>query len=411
MNEGDAFLRAVAESPDDDAPRLVYADWLEERNHAERAEFIRIQCELARPEGARSRRTELRLRERELLKRYRADWSREISPATSVKYTQGPDGQISTDAAALEVRHGIKFLRDVASIANVNYRRGFGEQISTDATPMLEYAISPNMVGIVRDVQLTGVSFPQIVMAISKLNGASVLRLTSINLNDDQLRQVLRTDFPPSVRTLDLRWNDLSEDSIQSLRDARITQFDNIYLGGNHFRSAARAELAHRHGHRVSFEIDRPKDYQYLLSPTGQWLTGLDSDYRQVILMYVGHSQVRLIAYCFDLDGLFLGIEEYPNSGRTPGLHSQAADDLFMRTFAARLGLVLGPVEVCRFYHPLTGIGIQDFTAAQLQIVDDPPDVRDPTDPWRSLSGGHTYSYLKTDWIPHGKFEFGELGG
>lgn len=33
---------------DDDAPRLEYADWLDEQGDAERAEFVRVQCELAR---------------------------------------------------------------------------------------------------------------------------------------------------------------------------------------------------------------------------------------------------------------------------------------------------------------------------------------------------------------------------
>ena len=51
------FLRAICESPEEDAPRLVYADWLEEQGGAEnvaRAEFIRIQIERAklRAEGA-----------------------------------------------------------------------------------------------------------------------------------------------------------------------------------------------------------------------------------------------------------------------------------------------------------------------------------------------------------------------
>jgi uncharacterized protein (TIGR02996 family) len=36
-----AFLRDIVEHPDDDAPRLIYADWLEERGEAERASFIR----------------------------------------------------------------------------------------------------------------------------------------------------------------------------------------------------------------------------------------------------------------------------------------------------------------------------------------------------------------------------------
>lgn len=36
--------RAVLAAPDDDLPRLVYADWLDEHGEGERAEFIRIQC-------------------------------------------------------------------------------------------------------------------------------------------------------------------------------------------------------------------------------------------------------------------------------------------------------------------------------------------------------------------------------
>jgi uncharacterized protein (TIGR02996 family) len=45
-----AYLRAVCWSPFDDGPRLVYADWLEERGECARAEFVRVQCGLARLE-------------------------------------------------------------------------------------------------------------------------------------------------------------------------------------------------------------------------------------------------------------------------------------------------------------------------------------------------------------------------
>jgi uncharacterized protein (TIGR02996 family) len=38
-----AFLKAILANPDDDAPRLVYADWLDEIDQPERAEFIRRQ--------------------------------------------------------------------------------------------------------------------------------------------------------------------------------------------------------------------------------------------------------------------------------------------------------------------------------------------------------------------------------
>src|SRR5262245_32988540 len=46
MSTEDAFLKAIAKDPENDAPRLVFADWLDEHGQPERAEFIRLQCAL-----------------------------------------------------------------------------------------------------------------------------------------------------------------------------------------------------------------------------------------------------------------------------------------------------------------------------------------------------------------------------
>ena len=46
MHTESAFIAAIASAPDDDTPRLVFADWLEENGQAERAEFIRLSCRL-----------------------------------------------------------------------------------------------------------------------------------------------------------------------------------------------------------------------------------------------------------------------------------------------------------------------------------------------------------------------------
>jgi uncharacterized protein (TIGR02996 family) len=48
MTQDEAFLQTIIECPDDDAPRLIYADWLEENGDPDRAEFIREQIRLAR---------------------------------------------------------------------------------------------------------------------------------------------------------------------------------------------------------------------------------------------------------------------------------------------------------------------------------------------------------------------------
>jgi uncharacterized protein (TIGR02996 family) len=51
MTDREALLRAVMAAPADDAPRLVLADWLDEHGEPDPAEFIRVQCALARLPG------------------------------------------------------------------------------------------------------------------------------------------------------------------------------------------------------------------------------------------------------------------------------------------------------------------------------------------------------------------------
>src|SRR5262249_8069317 len=74
MSLDDAFLRDICERPDDDAPRLIYADWLEENGHAERAEFIRLQCRVAQMDEDDPHYAELEDREFELLHAHSDDW-------------------------------------------------------------------------------------------------------------------------------------------------------------------------------------------------------------------------------------------------------------------------------------------------------------------------------------------------
>src|SRR5438270_10047207 len=73
MSHDDAFLRAIIENPDDDGPRLLYADWLDERGDP-RGEFIRVQCALAGMDEYDPRRWDLMTRERELLAIHQQEW-------------------------------------------------------------------------------------------------------------------------------------------------------------------------------------------------------------------------------------------------------------------------------------------------------------------------------------------------
>jgi uncharacterized protein (TIGR02996 family) len=51
LDEHEAFLRAIYDSPDDDTPRLVYADFLEEYGQEDHAHYIRLRCAGKHNEG------------------------------------------------------------------------------------------------------------------------------------------------------------------------------------------------------------------------------------------------------------------------------------------------------------------------------------------------------------------------
>jgi uncharacterized protein (TIGR02996 family) len=64
MSDEAALLAAILAHPDEDTPRLIFADWLEENGQPERAEFIRIQCDPNADEAAEQRAEELEERNR-----------------------------------------------------------------------------------------------------------------------------------------------------------------------------------------------------------------------------------------------------------------------------------------------------------------------------------------------------------
>ena len=76
MSDEDDFIRAVRAAPEDDALRLVYADWLEDHDQGPRAELIRVQCALASLAEGDAGRAALEERSTELLDRYSSAWGK-----------------------------------------------------------------------------------------------------------------------------------------------------------------------------------------------------------------------------------------------------------------------------------------------------------------------------------------------
>jgi uncharacterized protein (TIGR02996 family) len=94
------FLQAICESPDDVAPRLVYADWLDDEGDP-RGEFIRVQCERSTLSERDPRCRDLDFRERSLLAQYRNVWAKPVRKwGRVIEYHRGfvEDITLKTDA-------------------------------------------------------------------------------------------------------------------------------------------------------------------------------------------------------------------------------------------------------------------------------------------------------------------------
>jgi uncharacterized protein (TIGR02996 family) len=107
MTQDDAFLQAIVDAPDDDTPRLIYADWLEERGDP-RGEFIRVQCQLAKLDEADPKQWALESRALFLRGKHDRKW---VGALTAVR-----------DSDQFE------------------FERGFVERVRLDAEDFLEYA-------------------------------------------------------------------------------------------------------------------------------------------------------------------------------------------------------------------------------------------------------------------------------
>lgn len=74
MSTQSGLLRAIRDNPDEDTPRLMYADFLDEEGDAARAEFIRVQIERGTLPETDARRRALEDREHALLAEHERDW-------------------------------------------------------------------------------------------------------------------------------------------------------------------------------------------------------------------------------------------------------------------------------------------------------------------------------------------------
>lgn len=144
MSDREALLAAIKAFPDEDTPRLVYADWLDEHGESERAALIRYSCS---PRFANRRTAEFRRAQR-IAKRY-------FPVETFRTYFAPRDCEFFEVKGFATVAEAMFQLSPDACLARVLFDRGFVVAVVCSANQWLAHAAAILAEHPVRRVRLT----------------------------------------------------------------------------------------------------------------------------------------------------------------------------------------------------------------------------------------------------------------
>jgi uncharacterized protein (TIGR02996 family) len=226
MTPADAFLQDILAHPEDDAPRLIFADWLEEQGDAEsvaRAEFIRVQCALAAAQLPEEKRGDLVRREQQILDEWTEQWVRPIRRL----------------------------------VRSWSFHRGFIDEASMLAHIFLKHAgrlfrrtpIQHLRLWVYR-VPREWTIFIQPVSMASLADSKHLGRLRSLNLSENQLesrdiRALLVSEHLTSLTDLDLSHNRIGDSGVRALAASPLLRkLERLDLRGNDFGSGGLRALA-----------------------------------------------------------------------------------------------------------------------------------------------------------------------
>jgi uncharacterized protein (TIGR02996 family) len=198
MSSEAAFLRAIRDDPDDDTPRLVFADWLEEHGdpvRAARGELMRVQCELARWVPDLRRRTQLLEREQRLLAAYRDDWLGPLRP--------------------LVRRH--RFER---GLLNITLASGW----PSDREPLTSIRGSMLRDALVGEVRIEGEHLWRTEVLSPALDEVSSLDLSNTSLSAGYAGFLVRSPYLSRLRELNLSNNELTPGDVYRLANSPLLQ-------------------------------------------------------------------------------------------------------------------------------------------------------------------------------------------
>jgi uncharacterized protein (TIGR02996 family) len=355
MSDETALLRAIAAHPDEDTPRLAYADWLDERDNHPRAAFIRGQIELATLKDDSPHRRELAFRCRQLLDEHERAW---IDPPELAVYDYG-------------------------------WSRGFVESFTTTPSD-LELDAELFDTHPFRRVwlwKLKGkIDAAELIPADNRL---TALDLTGNALNVAQLKKLAKMPHFEELREVGLMYNDLRDTAVKVLcGEPFFRRLELIRLGANPFTERGRDQLRAHFGDRVTFAHDREPERLYTIQDD-YLRVGWGKDYTQ-FLMLPGERLQRVAI--FDHAGNLLRTEERPVEQPADADHPtreanrEAARDKWLEELGYRSATI--KVKAFRF---ADGRGIHPFNwwaeAYEGQHATQRPGLEELVERW--LADGH----------------------
>jgi uncharacterized protein (TIGR02996 family) len=225
MTPDAAFLAAIRAAPDDDAPRLIFADWLEERGDPDRAAFIRIECARAKtPRGPAY--DALRDRAADLLGRHHRAWFAPLeSPVDDWLFRRGCLEEVRLD------------VRLFAAVAN--------ELFGWHPVQKLELRAAEDFRGRWREETLHAC------LACPHLVHLADLGLRGCRIGDQGVEILARPSLLTSLRSLDLGDNAIGPAGARALASAlnavavvdRPRRLQTLRLDGNPLGAAGEAAL------------------------------------------------------------------------------------------------------------------------------------------------------------------------
>ena len=269
MSAADGLLQDILAHPDDDAPRLVYADWLDEHGDVDRAEFIRVQIETALLKKENALRPALHERERDLLDRHEHEWLREL-PAPLRKAAAFKRGFVGwLHCSALELLRSAERLFRVAPVRSVRLKYATRRLTELAACPYLArlnrinfsakgsridgagasaFFASPYLGGLV-EVDLSynaiGAQGAAALAACPRLAGLVQLDLTRNRIGDEGAAALAASPHLANLEYLTLYGNDVGDAGAAALAASpHLNRLDFLSLISNQVGPAGVAALA-----------------------------------------------------------------------------------------------------------------------------------------------------------------------